>query len=316
MKKTVTSILIGALLISIFFAGNHLDFLKSDALSGKVTIAEDTAEQNLCISFVNNIDSFFNIPLEQGNYKGVTCYGIENVTIKIGGISINLEDALMEGYISVDEIIAYARQDASLGFCNEVAKSKNGLTEFTYHYQEFRLRYIYDLYETPDGRERLVTGCLIYGNGFDPHFLPEIDDETRKYIDYEDWGLLFEVLKSEPDVITVKCSQSGGQQMGALIVEDSILFKQNPNTLDLEQVQLLTEEWTESDYWESTPNRFLTMDGTKELVFDFSQLYGQLCTGDYVLHLQILDWYNEDDMHPLMRNYYDEQWYEITFTIE
>ncbi len=316
MKKTVAGILIGTLLISIVFVGTHLDFLKSDAFSEKVTIAEDTTEQNLCISFVNSTDSFFYIPLEQGNYKGVTCYGIENVTIKIDGISMNLEDALMEGYISVDEIIAYAHQDASLGLCNEVAKSKNGLTEFTYYYQEFRLRYIYDLYETPDGRAHLVTGCLIYGIGFDPHFLPEIDDETGKRIDYEDWGLLFEVSKLEPDVITVKCSQSGGQQMGALIVEDSILYKKNPNTLDLELVQLLTEEWSESVYWKSTPNRFLTMDGTKELVFDFSQLYGQLCTGDYVLHLQILDLYNEDDVHTLMRNYYDEQWYEITFTIE
>jgi len=54
---------------------------------------------------------------------------------------------------------------------------------------------------------------------------------------------------------------------------------------------------------------------TKELSFDFARLYGQLPAGDYVLSLQIVDLYDEEKAHLLMRNYHDEQWYDIEFTI-
>lgn len=320
MKKIVTGILICILFISTFFLGKHVGSAESAVPSEEVTAAKEATEPNLRISFDNNIQSSFRIPLEQGNYRCVTCHNIENVTIEAGGITMKLEDALQEGHISVDEMIALARQDASMGFCNEVAKSKNGVTVFTYHYQEFRLRCVYDLYETPDGGRHLSTGCMIYGNGSEPQFFPGIDDTGRR-IDYEDWGLLFEVLKSDPDSITINCSQSGGQQIGSLIIEDSMLYKKNYDTNDLERIELLPERWNtitdnESDYWELNPDQFLSMDGTKELHLDFTQLYGQLCAGEYLLCLKIADQYNEEDVHPLMRNYYDAQWYEIIFTIE
>ena len=320
MKKLTAGILICILLIGIFFIGKHFSFIESAASSEEVTTTEEAAERNLRISFTTNIDESFNIPLEHDNYRDVTCLGIENVTINIDGIVIQLKDALQEGHVSVDEMIAYARQDANLGLCKEVAESKNGLTEFTYYYQEFRLHYVYDLYETPDGKQHLITDFLIYGIGREPHFLPR-NEETGKRIDSEDWGVRFDVVESDPDHINVKCSQSGGQQIGKLYAEEYILYRKNPDTLELEPVHPMTEEGDLTPFigyenWEPEADHILTMGGTTEMSFIFSHLYGQLYAGDYIIDLKIVDRYNEEDLHPLMRNFYDAQWYQIEFTIE
>lgn len=308
MKKIIGIILICILLGSI------------NTAAAEAAIPEGPAQRNLRISFTPAYHSgFTTIPLEQGNFKSITYLDIENVTIDIDGTSMKLEDALREGRTSVDELIADARQDASLGLCHEVAESKNGLTEFTYHYGEFNLRYIYDLYETPKDGQRLITDFLIYEARSEPQFLP-VDAQTGDFIDYEDWGLRFEISDLNPSGITITCCQSGGQQIGELNVGGVILSKKDPNTQALEQVQPLTEEaqpvpFTGSKHWSPNPEGFLNMGGTTELSFDFARLYGQLPAGDYVLSLQIVDLYDEEDVHPLMRNYHDEQWYDIEFTI-
>ncbi len=307
-------------IIGIFLICILLGSIKNTA-AAQAAIPEELAERNLRISFTPAYHSgFTTIPLEQGNFKSIAYLDIENVTIDIDGTSMKLEDALREGYTSVDELIADARQDASQGLCHEAAESKNGLTEFTYHYGEFTLRYIYDLYETPNGRQRLITDFLIYEARSEPHFLP-LDEQTGDFIDYEDWGLRFEISRLDPSGITIQCSQSGGQQIGELNAGVPVLSRKDPNTLALEQVQPLTEEgqpvpFTGNKHWEPDPEGFLTMGGTKKLSFDFGQLYGKLPAGDYVLSLQIVDLYDEEDVHPLMRNYHDEQWYHIEFTIE
>lgn len=100
-----------------------------------------------------------------------------------------------------------------------------------------------------------------------------------------------------------------------------MLFKRDPNTLALERVQPLTGEgeiipFTGIKQWSQDPDGFLTMGGTREMSFDFLQLFGQLTAGDYVISLQIVDCYDEEKVPPLMRNFHDEQWYDIEFTIE
>ena len=99
-----------------------------------------------------------------------------------------------------------------------------------------------------------------------------------------------------------------------------MLFRRNPNTRELEQVQPLNEEgdftiFTGIDNWNPNPNNFLTMGGTTELSFNFEEMYGELQSGDYEISLEVVDWYNKEAVHPLLRNYYDVQWYAIEFTI-
>lgn len=321
MKRIIGIVLICVLLIGAFFMGEHLGSMDSSAPVEKAGIPEEPSERNLRISVTDDPDgSFTTIPLKQGNYRDITYLCVTNVTIDIAGTTMKLEDALQEGYISVDELIAYARQDASQGFCREVATTKNGLTAFTYYYGDFDLRHVYDVYETPDGKKQLITDILIHDVRSEPVFHP-VDEDTGEFIDYEDWGLDFEITKLDPSGITVLCSQSGGQQIGALNVGTPILYRKDPNALTSQRVEPLTEEgevtlFTGSEHWDPNPNGFLTMGGEKELSFDFARLFGTLPAGNYELVLQIVDLYNEEDVPPLTRNFHDEQFYTIHFSIE
>lgn len=319
MKRVIGGVLICILLISVFFV--YKSFSSTSPVA-EVSMLEETVERNLRISAVTDKNADFKIiPIEQGNYKKITYLDVNNVTINIGGTRMRLEDALLKGFVSIDEIIAAARKDAKDGLCGEVAMSKNGLTEFRYYYQEFTLRYIYDVYETPDGGEHLITDFLIYGVGSDPQFVHEVDEEIGTPIDYEDWGLNFEVSQLDSSSITIKCSQSGGQQLGKLNVGGVVLFKKNPNSCELEHIPSLNEEgdlafFAGGENWRPDPNDFLTMEGTKELSLNFAQLYGKLPAGKYEISMLIVDCYNKEDVHSLMRNFYDRQWYAIEFVIE
>ena len=140
MKKVIDGVLICILMISMFFLGKNNSSMEGATPLTEVGIAGDTAEQNMRISAITDKNADFTIiPLEQGNFQEITYLDVNNVTINIDGTHMKLEDALLKGYVSVDEIIASARKDTHNGLCTEVAKSKNGLTEFRYHYQEFTL---------------------------------------------------------------------------------------------------------------------------------------------------------------------------------
>ena len=319
MKRVIGVVLICVLLVGMFFVGKHVGSMDLSAPEAEAAIPEKSAKRNLRISVTDDLGgSFSTIPLDRGNYNDISYLRVTNVTIDIDGTAMKLEDALQEGYISVDELIAFARQDASLGLCREAAATENGLTVFTYYYGDFDLRCVYDVYETPDGRKRLITDILIHDVRSDPIFRP-MDEKTGEIIDYEDWGLDFEVTKIAPSGITILCSQSGGQQIGTLNVGTPMLYREDRNGLASQQVEPLTEEgeimFFESEQWDPNPDGFLTMGGETELSFDFTRLFGTLPAGDYELVLQIVDLYDEADIPPLSRNFYDEQWYSIDFSI-
>ena len=322
MRKVIPCVLIGVLLICVFFLGKSQGSSENTTTEIEVTIPEENAEQSLRISASIDKNEGFNvISLEQGNYKEMSYLNLKNVTIDIDGTIMNLEDAVLKGYTSVDELIANARKDAANGHCGESSKSKNGLTEFKYHYPEFTIRYIYDLYETPDGRQHLIADFLIYGVGSDPQFIHAADEQSGRPIDYEDWGVEFEIKDLDSSSITIQCSQSGGQQIGKLNVGGIALYRKNPNTDELEYMELLREEGNNAVFaggknWEPNPDDFLIMGGTRELSFNLQQLYDVLPSGEYELGLHIVDCYNQEDVPALMRNYYDTQWYAIEFKID
>ena len=322
MKKVIPCVLICIFLICVFFLGKNLGSVENTTAVIESKTTEESAEQSLRISVdIDKNEGFSVISLEQGNYKEISYLNLKNVTIEIDGTTMQLEDALLEGFTSVDELIAHARKDAANGLCGESSKSENGLTEFKYHYPEFTIRYIYDRYETPDGRQYLITDFLIYAVGSDPQFMHAADEQTGRPIDYEDWGLDFEIKHMTSSSITIQCSQSGGQQIGKLNAGGIVLYRKNPNTDELEYVDPLSEEGNNAVFaggknWEPNPDDFLTMGGTKELSFDLQKLYGVLPPGDYELGLHIVDCYNQEDVPALMRNYYDTQWYAIEFKID
>lgn len=300
MKKIFAMLLICTALMGVLFPGAR---------------AEEADQRHLRISATVNADAgFTNIPLEQGNYKELSLLNLENVTIDLDGAVMTLEDALREGRVTAEQLVAWARLDASQGLCNEVAKSKNGLTEFTYRYPKYgyTLRSVYDLFEAPNGRQYLIADVSIYAASTEPRYRLPADEQTGYPIDYEDWGLTFEISQVDRTGLTIACTQSGGQQLGTLEVQAQWLERKNPDTLAWENV----EEAQTGTPWAPPANGLLTMGGTSSLFFDFAGPFGSLPAGDYMLTVEIADHYDEAEVHPLTRNYRDIQWYCIEFTIE
>lgn len=272
---------------------------------------EDTPKQTLAITVTLNhaIDAgHIVIPLTQGNYDEVSYVGISDVTIDIDGTTRKLADALQDGSVTVDQLIADARQDAVLGFCREGVTSKNGLAEFTYYYGDYRLHYVYDVYETPDGRKHLIKDFTIYNSYSAPVNFGYHYDEEGNPIDYEDWGLTFNVSQADSTALTVVCTQSGGQQFGNLQFSEAFLEKKNPTTQEWESL--------EDNFTYDCIGTALTMGGTTELTFDVMEKGKPLPAGDYSLAMQFTDCYDPEEIPSLMRKYHDRQWYTVEFAIQ
>lgn len=316
MKKAIGILLVCLLVLSAFFLGR--------SLGSAETAAEDgLSKRNLRLSATtdrNEPDKV--IPLAQGNFPEAHYWSVKDVTVQLDGTRMPLEDALCEGLVTVDDVIASAREDAAVGRCKESSQSKNGLAVFRYHYPAFNLQSLYDIYETPDGRRHRITDFSLYGIGRDPGYSIGWEEETGDPIDYEDWGLTFTVTQLSPSGVTLECAQSGGQQFGRLNVAGLMLSRKNPDTQDWERMEPLDASIGADiykAYSEITPKPEddLAMGGTKELTYDLEAMFGRLTAGEYEISLKIVDCYNEADVPPLSRNFYDIQWYTVKeFTVE
>ena len=243
-----------------------------------------------------------------GNFseKLIYNFNITSVTIDIDGQSMPLNEALRDGFITEEEIFCNARLDAREGFCGETYESLNGLTNFTFAYPDYNLRLLYDIYESPSGEQRLISEMVVYekDTGLAPCHL-FVDDETGEIYDLEDWGLSFEITEVSHTGMTIRCTNSGGQQIGQLEATGYCL---SSNGLFL----LL------NDGFEVSPpmdNVVLKEDDVTEFTLDWTEPYGQLSSGEYRIMLYVRDVYDESQKHPLMRNFYDTQIYNLDFTV-
>lgn len=263
---------------------------------------------HISLTVDNNAD-FTTVPKEElgGNFdEDITYYDVTDVMIEIGGENRKLENAIRDGDISVEEIFAYARLDAKEGICTENFESKNGLTKFTYRYPDFDLRLIYDVYETPDGKMHLIQDMGIYKS--DAVTYTRYNDDAGNRIDREDWGIAFEVIESTPTSIMLNCTQSGGQQIGDLVTEYFFLYFAE----ELAMVPTLDSVEYQSQY--QLPIT-IGNDTVSQITIDWEDTYGPLDSGSYSMQLNLMDIYEEADVHPLMKNYYDRQTYWIEFEI-
>ena len=316
MKKAIGILLVCLLVLSAFFLGRSLGL-------GETAPEDGLSKRNLRLSATtdrNEPDKV--IPLAQGNFPEAHYWSVKDVTVQLDGTRMPLEDALREGLVTVDDVIASAREDAAVGRCKESSQSKNGLAVFRYHYPAFNLQSLYDIYETHDGWRHRITDFYVYGIGRDPGYSIGWDEETGDPIDYEDWGLTFTVIQLSPSGVTLECAQSGGQQFGRLNVAGLMLSRKNPDTQDWERVEPLDASIGADiykAYSEITPKPEddLAMGGAKELTYDLEAMFGRLTAGEYKISLKIVDCYDEADVPPLSRNFYDVQWYTVKeFTVE
>lgn len=294
--------------ISLF---DHEHVIVPDETAPNVTVApfvDVNKEQNLKMDVaVVETAYFVKIPQEKlgvnSDYQ-LAYSGVTNVSIDVDGKTYHLENAIQDGVISLDEITAYARMDAQMGYCKEKTLTNHSLTYFIYRYPKFDLRFVYDIYKTPDGKEHLIKQLYICDNAYNLEtFYPDIDRE--------DWGLTFEVVDSTSTSLTVNCTQSGGQQIGELKADRYWIYAldNEGNLVDIEHSDIIHT----TNQWQSKPT--LSRDTTTQFTIEWTDFFGELSKGNYALSLSIIDVFDKTAVHPLMEDFQGRLTYRIDFTI-
>lgn len=246
---------------------------------------------------------------EMGNNfsESITVNGFREVNWVSDDGVFPLDEAVSKGLITIEELVAYARIDARNGKCDEEYSSENGLSTFIYHYNNFDMKVVYDVYETPDKKQHLINSIGFYTNAQSVSSY-YVDDDTGIALDREDWGLTFEVISASPAGITLNCTQSGGQQIGELVTSYFVLYKEGGSDpvkiVDgVEYVNLIDSEFS------------IKKDAVSQIKLDWTDTYGLQTSGDYTLRIAIQDDFDQEDVHPLMKDFYTQQQYLIQFTI-
>lgn len=226
---------------------------------------------------------------------------VRDVRVEVDGTVYYLEDAMREERISLEQIYAYSRIDARFGSCETFTKVRNGLTFLVFRYPEYELRFTYDYDSLPDGEHRLVNELYISKNRYD------VNSGDNRVVQ-EDWGVTFEVREVNSSSITLRCTQSGGQQLGELVVDlffiDSVREEASLPRLDGD---------TDIDSYQ--PRTIISRDTVSEITLDWTEIYGELSPGDYLMSLRVKDAYDPADTHPVMSKFESRQSYTIAFAV-
>lgn len=316
--KLIFILLAFAFTVSVYLSGcnDQSNTVPNDRSTGTedplVSVTHPVYNRSLSISLsaepgVSSITAF-NCEELGGNFtEGLTYWYVTNVSIDIDGNSMKLETALQEGLITENDILYYARLDAANGVCQETYESTHGLTNFTYYYPEYSLRIIYDILETPDGQQHLISDMSIYPPGSEHSaYYVFFDSETSTRYDVEDWGVEFKVASASPTGVTITCSQFEGQQIGYLYISSYGLSNADGIVARTDGIE---NENPRCD------GGIIQMNGTTNISIDWSEYYGKLPSGNYTLELYVKDEFSEDQIHPLMVDYYDLWCYEIEFSV-
>lgn len=252
------------------------------------------------------------IPAEYfaGNYSEDICYyGLCDVTIQLDGETLKLEDAIRDRRITVEELTAYARIDAREGICGFDQKTVNGLTVFIYRYPEYQLEEVYDVYETPDGKQHVITQVDLHYTSYQSGSIRPLLMDENGWIDSEDWGLTFELVSATNSSATLQSTQSGGQQIGNFALDSYAIYSEAAG-------EYLNVQNAGVNIFAQPPLEIsITMDGTGPLTIDWTDAFGQLEPGKYILRLVVADIYDPEQVHPLMKNFWDYQTYYIAFSV-
>lgn len=297
--------------VACFYFGRNSTVQTGHSPSPKNTVPISSQALNITIQV--NVEEFCAFTSEEtgGNFPyGAQYRKTNDVTIDLNGVSMKLEDALHDNLITEEDLFYYARKDARNGFCVQTVESNHGVSHFTFAYPDFNLRLIYDVFEAPDGEQHLISDMGIYIPYIDhigyilEAYTDFRDPETGAYLDREDWGLEFEVTEASSTGISLKCTQSGGQQIGALFIDGYDLGN-----------ELFTVERLDGKPYIGEYTLDIQMEGSTEASIDWADVYGELPGGEYQLILHIFDKFTDSQVHPMMDDFHDWQVYTVNFTI-
>lgn len=235
---------------------------------------------------------------------------LSDVELHWRGNPAPLEQLIREKTLSVPQILAWVRQDADNGYCQEYVTMQNSLSQFNYSYPECDLRITYDVYDTPANGWVRISEILVTQSGKmetagDSYYVDE-SSPWGYFIDREDWGLAFTVADVSATEITVDYTHEKNQEIGQLWMEDFALYAYDPDTGAQNYL-------TRVDLARDGGGIELTEAGSFTL--NWAEEPGALEPGNYVIRTTVSDHYDPEEVHPLMENFYDKQSYHITFAI-
>lgn len=301
MKKIVGLLLAGVL----FLCGCGAETPATTTTSSSA----ETGGQRLYISGTvtdDHVTKDYPVP---GTERVVSVAYLDDVTVELDGKAVLLKQALEQGQITPEEVAAWARLDAVDGYCSVEAVSERGLSRFFYYYEEIIVEVVNDVYETPDGKQHLIETVDVYARGkgrADASHTYHGDDGYP--IDREDWGLTFTTKNVTSTGMTLVIEQSGGQQVGELEISVFSLF----TMADKEAVPADQEK---RQAFSDATKTVITQNGTTEIQLDWTEVYGELPSGEYFMIPGVEDIYDESQIHPLIVKYKNNQSYRVIFTI-
>ena len=280
-----------------FFAGTGYEAMQKQDLRLTVTVDEEAYTE-------------FTKEDLGGNSDELTYYELSDVTIQIGRKTMKLEDAIRDGYVTVEQLVAQAQEDARNKDCFLYYDKIRGLTIFRYSYRDqYDIRVIYDVFECSDGEQYHISDVMITPPRRSADIFTNLRsivvDDSGEPIDLlrEDWGLEFTAEEASPTDITINYSQWGGMAVGDLSVKWIHIYDSEHEMLDT------PPEWNK----EPIPITANTFQG--QLSIDWEDWCGPLPAGHYTLYLYIEDDYTEGEIHPLIRKYCTGQYFPVSFTV-
>lgn len=246
----------------------------------------------------------------------IAYYNLAEVNIVWDNQILPLNKAINAGKITVAELFAYARLDSRNGFCHEAYISNHGLSHFCYTYPECELWITFDILETPDENQHLISEVYFYNiadtmRNIDFSYVDETS-EWGYFLDREDWGITFEVSDISPTQITINYSKHRAQEIGELSLIDYTLFSQESTDTSDSIVKSMVSSKRGTAVFPIS----IISEGSNCITIDWPETANPLAPGKYLLKLSVLDNYDESTIHPLMKNYYDKQSYYIEFMVE
>ncbi len=271
---------------------------ESDSLRLTVTVDENAEFQNFAKEDLG------------GNFDGdFSYYQLSDVSIQVDGENLPLEDAIRNGHVSVETLIAQAMKDARLGTCVFNHNTTLGLTSFCYSYPEgYDLVICYDVFIASDGTEflynRFYVTKLGEGKNISPGFAHKNDDGTYTSYNYEDWNLTFSVKDvTTTSLVLEYCQGEHSMQTGELSLQHFLIDTEDHAISPPEAIQDMQNIAK------------IESKGCGQIPLDWAELYGPLSPGDYQLVVYIYDQFDKENTHPLLQNYINGQYYWIDFSI-
>lgn len=288
----ILGVAVGAVGCHLFFMSKDFQTPEPERISMKVVVDETGESTYFSAEEVGTACDY-----------SIGYYQVKQVTVNVEGQSYDFIEAIRNGIVSIEEIIAQAKLDSNdPKVCREKFVSDLGTSTFTYRYNDFEIVYRYDVFECADGQMRLLKDFIFapYGQGHNVSL--GFEKETFQSLLYENWGLTFSISDASPNAIRLICEQQDGQQARNLALRGYWIGDQEGNVT----IPLI--------YLENEIN--LLLNGTTEFDLNFPSEISELSPGSYSIWLQVSEVYTPDDVHPLQKNYCDIQFFGIEFVVE